>query len=84
MADFDTFISCLIGLAIFSVGVLLRMYMRIRAKGLAGFVSGNAAVIDCYRKLSREGRAPSWPLPASYVCMIAGICVIFGSILIHK
>ncbi len=58
------------------------MYIQIRARGLTGLTVRDSVVMDSYRALVREGRAPLWPLRLSYVFVLLGIAIVFGSILI--
>ena len=62
----------------------LRAYVLIRTKGFAGFTTRSSVVIAEYRKLAREGRAPSWPLMASYAFVALGISMMAGVILFGK
>lgn len=84
MKTSETFFWCLIGFAVFAVGGALRMYIQIRARGLTGLTIRDSVVMDSYRTLVREGRAPLWPLPLSYVFILLGISIVFGSILVGK
>ena len=72
----------MIGFALFAIGGAFRIYIQMHARGLAGFTARN--VVASYRKLVRDGRAPLWPLLASYVFIFMGILVVFGSILVGK
>ena len=62
----------------------MRAYVLLRARGMGGFISRSAAVTASYRKLVKDGHAPLWPLTMSYICVILGICVVFGAILFSK
>jgi hypothetical protein len=79
-----TYFGYVIGMIFFWIGGALRMYMVVRIKGWSGYLARQAGVIDSYRVLAREHKAPLWPLPTSYVCIAFGIALAFGSILLSN
>jgi hypothetical protein len=79
-----TFFWGVVGLIFFGIGGALRMYMVVRVKGWSGYLARQTGVIDSYRTLAMDRRAPSWPLPVSYLCMVLGVAFVFGSILLFN
>lgn len=69
------------GMLLFLSGGLCRTYMLIRVRGWQGYLSWQMGLADEYEKLVKEKKAPLWPLPASFLCAISGILLIFGSII---
>lgn len=76
----NTWLWCIAGVIVFSLGIALRMYLVVRVKGWKGYLARQAGVVEAYRGLVASGSAPSWPLPTSYVLMAVGIVFVFGSI----
>ena len=71
-----------IGLVIFCVGGLARVYMDFTANGIRmayDFRRGNTE--SSYWKLIKERGAPAWPFFLSVVLIPLGIAVVFGSII---
>jgi hypothetical protein len=58
------------------------MYLVVRVKGWRGYLSRQKGVVNEYRQLVAAGKAPSWPLPMSYVLIGLGIAFVFGSIVL--
>jgi hypothetical protein len=79
-----TYFWCVVGIILFFLGGTLRMYMVVRVNGLAGYLKPQAGVSDGYRKLIAKNKAPSWPLPMSYLFIVLGVVTVFGSILISR
>lgn len=72
----------MIGFTWFALGGALRMYMVVRVNGWQGYLKPQKGVIESYRRLVADKQAPSWPLPASYLCIALGILIAFGSVLV--
>jgi hypothetical protein len=78
----NTWFWCIVGVAIFTFGIALRMYLVVRVRGWKGYLLPQAGVVEAYRMFVVSGGAPSWPLPTSYVLMGLGVAFVFGSILL--
>ncbi len=78
----DTWFWCKIGITLFFIGAILRMYLVVRVKGWQGYLQRQTGVAASYRQLVVDKKAPLWPLPLSYIFIVLGFVVIFGSILL--
>ena len=58
------------------------MYLVVRVKGWQGYLQRQTGVAASYRQLVVDKKAPLWPLPLSYIFIVLGFVVIFGSILL--
>lgn len=78
----DTWFWTKVGITLFFIGGILRMYLVVRVKGWQGYLERQARVTNAYRQLVAEKKAVLWPLPGSYVFIGLGFAFIFGSILL--
>jgi hypothetical protein len=78
----DTWFWCKIGITLFFIGAILRMYLVVRVKGWQGYLQRQTGVTASYRQLVADKKAALWPLPMSYIFIALGFIFIFGSILL--
>ncbi len=84
MNDQNTWLVCVLGFAVFSLGGFARQYMVVRLYGWSGYLSSQRDLTQKYRALVRSQNAPSWPMGVSFLCIPLGIVVVFGAILLSK
>jgi hypothetical protein len=78
----NTWFWCKVGITLFFMGALLRMYIVVRVKGWRGYLERQTGVTAAYRQLVAEKKAALWPLPGTYLFIALGFVLIFGSILL--
>jgi hypothetical protein len=79
-----TWLLCVLGFAVFSIGGIARMNMVIRLNGWAGYLSRQKNLTKNYRLLMEKEDAPGWPIIVSSVCSPLGIVIVFSAILLSK
>ena len=84
MKDQETWLWCILGMAVFLVEVCARQYMVVRLHGRSGYLSSQRGLITWYRELVDRKEAPRWPVLVSVFCMPLGIAIIFAAILLGK
>lgn len=84
MSDQKTWSVCILGIAVFCIGVAARMYMVIRLNGWAGYLSRQKNLTKNYRLLIENERASRWPILESGACLPLGVVIVFSAILFSK
>jgi hypothetical protein len=80
----NTWLACVLGIIVFSVGIVARQYMVVRLYGWSGYLASQRDLTEKYRVRVREQHAPSWPIYASFICLTMGVVIVFASILMSK
>jgi hypothetical protein len=80
----QTWLLCVVGIVVFWIGGMARMYMVVRLQGWAGYLSSQKNLTKRYRLLIETKHAPRWPMIVSSVCLPLGVVIVFGAILVSK
>jgi hypothetical protein len=80
----NTWVVCVIGFLVFSLGGFARQYMVVRLYGWSGYLSSQRNLTQKYRALVRSQNVPWWPIGVSLLCIPLGIVIVFGAILLSR
>jgi len=80
----NTWLVCVLGVAVFARGGFARHSRVVHLFGWGGYLSSQRDLTEKYRALVRSQHAPSWPIGVSFVCIPLGIVIAFGAIFFSK
>ena len=79
----QTWLLCVVGIVVFWIGGMARMYMVVRLQGWAGYLSSQKNLTEV-SALDRDQTRPSMAHDREQRVLPLGVVIVFGAILVSK